>query len=102
MAKMLKQVTRPAQTETVIDHIVCELCGKHSVGVRGYPKCGQWDDSRCASIDEVVLYRHKGDIYPEGDFTQWQILDICAECWESKLLPWFAEMGGKARLEEPD
>ena len=99
---MKKMTTRevPAKTETVIDHIKCELCDnttKHPCGGFGT----SWSPAQYEVLD-VEVSMSTGSSYPEGGSKETVVLDICPRCFTEKLLPWFQSQGGVPRKEDSD
>jgi hypothetical protein len=92
MSKVERTVDVPAKKLTVVDHIVCELCGKKS------NKEGKWADTHY-DVSEVDVSFTSGYSYPEDTCTTTIVLDICNECFASKLIPWFVSQGGQTRKE---
>jgi hypothetical protein len=78
-----------------LDHILCELCGKKS------NSSGDWGTSSY-DVNEVDVSHRDGSSYPDGGNSTSCILDICPDCFKTKLVPWFEQQGGKPRYEEND
>jgi hypothetical protein len=92
--KATKTIQIPAKTETVFDYLKCDLCGTISHDSR-------WS-SRQYEVTQPEVTLRVGDNYPEGGNTKETILDICPDCFEKKLIPWFKSQGGTPRIEEHD
>lgn len=93
--KTYKTITEPQRQVKVEDKIVCDLCGKQ--GEDGHDwKRGLYD------VAETTVQLRNGTRFPEGaDITEYD-LDICPECFEDKLIPWFKSQGGTVRKKEID
>jgi hypothetical protein len=90
-----KLVTVPATTRKQLDKIVCDLCG--ATGNQGW-RGGGWE--RRDSEVSIAVKLKEGYAYPEGSMGSNTTLDICPECFESKLIPWFVSQGGKPIVED--
>lgn len=83
----------PAREEERVVGVICELCGR-----RGFRE-GDWGKvSGDRSLSTVT--QDEGTVYQEGGYFTRTKLDICPECFTSKLIPWFEAQGGKVRTEE--
>lgn len=51
-------------------------------------------------VDRPELSLEVGYNYPEDRHTKITILDICPDCFRTKLIPWFESLGGVPRIEE--
>lgn len=92
--RVTKVVPVPAKTITVLDYIKCDLCGAMTRNENWSPK--QYEVTQ----PEVTL--KIGSNYPEGGYHTETICDICPNCFEQKLIPWFKSQGGIPRTEEHD
>jgi hypothetical protein len=92
--KVTKVIQIPAKAEAVLDYLKCDLCGATTHNYDWSP--GQYDVTK----PEVTL--RIGSNYPEGGNHTETILDICPDCFEKKLIPWFKSQGGTPRIEEHD
>ena len=88
--KHTKVVTIPEHTKTVFSHNTCDLCGKEIDEGQGY------------EVDEVWIQHRHGSNYPEGDFTELDIVDMCSGCFKGLFVPWLASLGAKPRTESSD
>ena len=83
----VKTVQMPAKKMEVLDKVTCDLCGEQIEHERG-------------CIDEVeVLYR-SGTNYPDGSFGDIVEVDMCSQCFETKLVPWLREQGAEPRTTQ--
>jgi hypothetical protein len=76
--------------------IKCELC----------PATGRgddtWPDDDGGNASRVVVAADIGSVWPEGDFRTTKRLDICPDCFEERLVPWFRSCGGTVREYETE
>jgi hypothetical protein len=92
--KVMKTVTVPAKTETKLDYMQCELCENRS-------HTEDWSP-RVFEIREPTVTFREGTDFPEGSSATTIHLDICPECFKTKLIPWFEAQGGSTRETEQD
>lgn len=85
----------PASEQTVTVAIICELC--RSVGRQG--RC--WEGG-LYGVNEVEVKLTTGESYPEHSSLELHTIDICPECFVTKLVPWIEAQGGKVRKQEVD
>jgi hypothetical protein len=99
--KHMKTVDVPATTKTIVDRVTCDLCGRGlDEHYRGNARLSSYYD------DEVeikqVFRRRRGTNYPEcGSGTEDEV-DICGECWETKLIPWLKSQGVEPQTRDWD
>lgn len=94
--KKLKTISVPATTKEVLDFFKCELCDNTRNNYRHWP--GGEDGSYSVNTTEVQA--STGSNYPEGSNITTVSLDICPDCFNTKLIPWFKLLGGEPRTEE--
>lgn len=97
--RILKTVEVPAKTCEAFDKLKCELCGKETANERNWSAGA---DLGGYGVNETSVELAVGATYPEGGSLERIHLDICDECFESKLIPWFESLGGKPRKRETD
>lgn len=85
-----KTIEVPARTDTVTDYVQCEICGAKTANTR------DWSADRYG-VNEVTVSLREGSSFPEGGSITEIIVDICPDCFTSKLLPWIKAQGGKPR-----
>jgi hypothetical protein len=85
--KHIKNVEVPAHTRKVVDFVTCDLCG-------GVIKTYRYE------VDEVEIMHRTGDEFPEGGSGEETTVDMCGECFDTKLLPWLLEQGAKPETKE--
>ncbi len=93
--KFEKTCEIPARKETILDYIQCDLCGAKSDYI------GNWGKEKF-TIRQVKVSMTTGENFYEVGSSTEKILDICPECFESKLILWFQGNGGKVREQERD
>ena len=94
--KVMKTKQIPAKTEQVLDHVKCELCPR---------TMKDWNNNWATvtyDVDRIEVCSTVGENYPEGGHATDTILDICPDCFKTKLIPWFKAQGGTPRTEEHD
>ena len=88
--KTYKTVTRPAREEITVDKTICDLCQNE------IPRPG-W-----CEVNIVTIQSRTGRQYPEGGSGEEINVDMCQECFSSKLTPWLQSQGVQMKLEEWD
>ncbi len=74
--------------KTFVDEIICDLC-KNKIENENYDN------------DEVIVEARIGQVYPEGDFRDLYIIDVCSGCFLDKLQP-LIERKFKTKFREID
>lgn len=90
-----KEVTKPV-TSNVLVELSCDLCGAIAKGE-------DWCSSRWEINDVEVNMevRHKeGSSYPEGGTGDETKIDICPQCFTSKLIPFLEGEGAFIESKE--
>lgn len=102
MAKVYKTEmvpAKPAHEHTSVDHVTCDLCG--AKGKEGFWGQNKWTNGDY-DIDETTVAFKSGSAYPEGgSYKSWSV-DICSNCFNTKLRPWLEQQGAKFDMEESD
>ena len=80
--RTFKKITKSYQVK-IIDSLICDLCGVKAEK----PESKQWTGGTF-TVSETTISLREGEIYPEGDFVDCTVVDICPECFKHKLLPW--------------
>jgi hypothetical protein len=91
-----KKVTIPEKKETLLDKVTCDLCG-------AVAKAGRWESSVyevAESEIEVTVRQADGENYPEGGAGTKYVVDMCPNCFKTKLIPWLEAQGCTAKREE--
>ena len=94
MARRLCEAAIPEHTRKELDYYECDLCGKRTS--RGGIALANWAKDAFDHNSVEIVWQH-GSIYPDDDFTEWVIFDICPECFESRVMPALEEMGASPR-----
>lgn len=79
----------PERIETFTEKTTCDLCHKEI-------------EYHHFDLDEVTIKYRSGSNYPEGGCGTEQTVDVCPECWKSKLVPWFTSQGAAVSSENWD
>lgn len=82
-----KMVVVPATTKEVIEKITCDFCGKDIV-------------EEMYDVNEVTIKFRSGSSYPSGGSGDEEHVDMCRDCYLSKLKPWILAQGVKIHSEE--
>lgn len=103
MSLVYKTKVVPAVAETTKKYVAgvkCELCPRKGQGEE-FDGGGDYSDVSYEML-EVNVHLEEGSNYPEGGSASTTVLDICPDCFKSKLVPWFQEQGGTVRNKESD
>lgn len=93
--KVQKTIEVPAMARTVVDHLVCDLCGKKSEG-------DNWS-GRGYDVSDTRIEMTTGTNYgTDGGDLETTSIDVCPDCFVSKLLPWAASHGAKPHVKKTD
>jgi len=91
--KHFKTVSFPASTRKVHDITTCDFCGA---------VCED-DDHHNSEFDYVVIRRKSGYNYRgEDGHSSIHEVNMCPNCFDSKLVPWVIEQGVDFSKEEYD
>lgn len=93
MAEIREKRVIPAREEDHLVAVTCDLCGARSRAG------GDWDSDPYRKLETNVSMQD-GTSYPENTNYVETKVDICPECFVSKLLPWVEAQGGKPRKED--
>ena len=89
------------EPQVIISHDVlvetkCDLCSKIAIN-------GNWETStwRVAESEiEIKVRCETGASFPEGGNSEKYYIDICPECFKSKLIPWLESQGCKVKFKD--
>ena len=84
---------RPAREYDALVETKCDLCGKTTTK--------EWKGHSDDAAETEVRFK-TGTIYPEGGSGDETTIDICPECFRTKLIPWVESHGGKPTTKEWD
>lgn len=90
-----KKVDVPAHTRIETDYVECELCKSRTSDESNW-------GGEAYRVNEVRVRLRGGTSFPEGGTITETIVDLCPECFETKLLPWIRSHGGTERQREID
>lgn len=94
--KVTKTIDVPATTKVVDDHYVCDLCGTKTQVNGLWP--GQFGNSA-----ETTVEMKQGDGWgTDGGDIAVTSFDVCIDCFQSKVVPWFRSQGAEPRIENID
>lgn len=92
MAVKREKVSIPAKEEMRQVAVICDSCGKQS---KQYDSWG----NDCYDIEEVKIQYKSGANYPEGGSGDKTVIDLCPDCFQTKLIPAMEAIGIHARKE---
>lgn len=88
--KHMKEVLVPAKTEKRRDYTTCDLC-KQKINE-------EWR----GDYAEVDVCCKIGVRWPDGgNYDQWEF-DLCADCFQNKLVPWMKSQGADPAISDCD
>jgi hypothetical protein len=82
------------ETRTTVKEIRCDMCPAVTKRELCWP--GRGDNN----VNRTKIEFEYGSSYPEGQWTTTQSFDVCPDCWEGKVVPWFMSQGAMFRQEE--
>lgn len=93
-------IERKPEEREILKEIKCDLCGE--VGTDG----DKYEGKSCWGIDyvlnDIVISHTTGFMSPDGCDKETEFFDICPNCWESKIKPWFLSQGVNPQKSEID
>lgn len=89
--------TIPECKREVFTNLKCDLCGKESN--KNYAR--SWKKETYDELVTCISYK-KGHCFPDGGYGEELHVDLCPNCFESKLIPWLKEQGVNTELKEYD
>ena len=84
---------RPSSTYEALVETKCDLCGKTTKS--------NWKDGSFDATETEIRMK-TGSSYPEGGSGEETEIDICPDCFTSKLIPWVQSQGGEPTTKEWD
>jgi hypothetical protein len=88
--KHMKTVPVPATEREVVDFVTCDLCKKR---IRSKSR---------GDAEEIEVRHRTGLAYPDGGSGEETLVDLCAACFDGKLLPWLRSQGAEPQTREWD
>jgi hypothetical protein len=83
--KIMETIQIPASTREHLKETKCDICGKVFRG-------SDWD-AEVYEISETEVRYKEGNSYPDsGSGTETKI-DVCPDCFKTKLIPWVKSFG---------
>lgn len=94
-----KEITRK---ESYYTRVVCDLCNKEAECPDGSSfEESDWSERHNPyQVATTSVVMHEGSRYPEGANIEITTVDICTNCFETKLLPWLRGQGVEAQIRE--
>jgi hypothetical protein len=86
--KHYKEIEIPARIEERLDKITCDVCG--AVIRKKHP----------TSAEKAEIIRTTGYNSPEGGSGTEISVDICCECFDTKIIPWLKSQGIKLQVRD--
>lgn len=86
---------QPERTETREIGLICDLCGKESRQRAGWGN-GLYE------VAEVTIEYKAGYAYPDDWSHDTTVIDLCPDCFTTRLMPWLREQGVMPRVETTD
>jgi hypothetical protein len=80
---------------TVHDGMTCDLCGKES----HFKSCHTWGTTHF-EVQDVTVEWESGHSYPEDRYTLTKFVDVCPDCFRTKLIPWLESQGATIKERE--
>jgi len=93
------RIYKEEKVTSIVEKLVetkCDLCGK--IASRG-----DWESSSYEVNEveiEVVVRQKDGSSYPDGGCGTNYIVDMCPECFKTKLVPWLESQGATCKRVE--
>jgi hypothetical protein len=92
--KISKKVQRNYE-ETIQVGLTCDLCKKESTGT-------DWSKEYYEECETVIKYRQGINYGMDGGYGTETTVDICPDCFASKLIPWLELQGVKPEAKKWD
>jgi hypothetical protein len=102
-SRFIKKMSEPYEIEVCIE-ITCDLCNKRAPNPQKqsqYSRSSAWTTDKF-EVNQILVSHEEGSSYPEGSFTKTERFDVCPDCWETKLMPWFHSQGATVTIAEND
>lgn len=90
-----ERVTVTEERERLVE-TVCDLCG--TIAKRGCYEASTYEVKE-SEIKVMVRYK-EGVSYPDSGIGTEYVVDMCPECFKTKLIPWLESQGCTAKTEE--
>jgi hypothetical protein len=79
----------PATKREVVARVTCDLCNAE---IKNYSNV----------VNEVTVSSRQGDSWPSGGSGQTEFVDMCKDCFQSKLKAWLQSQGVKLQRSDWD
>jgi hypothetical protein len=91
--------TKPYTYQKLVSR-TCDLCGRPA------KTDGKWGDGGTYAVDEteveVTVRQKDGANFPSDGSGTKVVVDLCPDCFKSRLVPWLRSQGAKIEAEEWD
>jgi hypothetical protein len=84
-------------TRKVCTKVICDLCG--AIGARKYDETAEWNTGTY-EVKETTIAAKDGARYPDSASIETTQFDICLNCFNDKLIPWFKSQGAEPTIGE--
>ena len=91
--KKYETITVQPQEHKYLIEVQCDLCKKTSKN--------EWKKSN-SDATEVNVSLKSGEVYPYCGRGEEITIDICPDCFNSKLIPWVKSQGGEPTVKDWD
>lgn len=95
MSRRYEAVTETITRSKLVE-LRCDLCRK--IADEGNWRSSSYD----AAETEVTVKQITGDNYPGGGYGKEFSVDICPDCFQSKLIPWLISQGAEVNERDWD
>ena len=97
--KIYDEKTIPEHASKYVKLRKCDLCGKESKGEK-------WQARSCYEVNEteisIEVRQKEGSSCPDGGSGTKYEIDLCPNCFKTKLIPWLKSQGATIQEEEWD
>lgn len=84
----------PGRHRSICYKRTCDMCSKESADL------DDWTQDKVYHLEETTIKLKRGDFYPEGGSGTLLEIDICPDCFLTKLIPWLQSQGVEAKEKE--
>jgi hypothetical protein len=92
---------RITETQTVFEKMICDICKRESKRYDWAATNYEADETEI----KVIVKQQKGSQSPDGGYAGFGTkieVDICPDCFATKLIPWLKSQGAVIEEEEWD
>ncbi len=91
--KTVKETT----TYKVCTKVICDLCGAE--GSRKHDETAAWS-ADTYEVKETTIIAQDGNRWPDSASIETTQFDICLNCFNDRLIPWFKSQGAEPTIGE--